>query len=95
MLRVSWSLFDPRHSSFAYHNVEALAREVKTLAKLSHPNVVRLLGFAESIKENIARLIFAWAHNGNIHVFLKSGHWEIPERIALVRVYDISDKKKA
>ncbi|KAG8978384.1 hypothetical protein FRC05_010629 [Tulasnella sp. 425] len=63
--------------------LRALAREVKTLAKLSHPNVVRLLGFAESIKENIACLIFPWAHNGNIHVFLKSGHWEIPERIAL------------
>lgn len=59
--------------------------ELRVLDKLSHPNIVELIGFVEDIKNRIAWLVFPWADNGNLREFLRSGKWEIPERVSLVR----------
>lgn len=53
--------------------------------KLSHPNIVKILGFVEDIECRIAWLVFTWEDNGNLREFLRSGEWEIPERVSLVR----------
>lgn len=54
------------------------------LTKLSHRNIVRLIGFIENTSKDIIWLIFPWAANGNLREFVSSGEWEIPERVSLV-----------
>lgn len=52
--------------------------------KLSHPNIVEIIGFVEDVENHIAWLIFPWEENGNLREFLRSGKWEMPERVSLV-----------
>lgn len=59
--------------------------ELRVLDKLSHPNIVKILGFVEDLEKRIAWLVFPWEENGNLREFLHSGDWEIPERVSLVR----------
>ncbi|KIO17409.1 hypothetical protein M407DRAFT_85009, partial [Tulasnella calospora MUT 4182] len=61
------------------------ANELRLLDKSSHPNVVKILGFVEDIKNGIAWLILPWESNGNLREFLRSGEWDIPERISLTQ----------
>ncbi|KAG9042814.1 hypothetical protein FS837_010363 [Tulasnella sp. UAMH 9824] len=64
---------------------KSFAHEVSLMAKLSHPNIVDLLGFVEDMKKGDARIILAWEENGNVREFLLSGQWDIPERISLIK----------
>ncbi|KAG9042363.1 hypothetical protein FS837_010958 [Tulasnella sp. UAMH 9824] len=60
--------------------------EVKLLARLSHGNIVRLIGFVEDLKNRKAWIVLSWEPNGNVREFLASGKWEIPERISLLNI---------
>lgn len=55
------------------------------LASLSHPNIIQLLGFTEDAEDSVASIVVSWEANGNVREFLKSGDWDIPERISIVR----------
>ncbi|KAG9042257.1 hypothetical protein FS837_011095, partial [Tulasnella sp. UAMH 9824] len=59
--------------------------EVKLLARLSHPNTVRLVGFVEDLKYQKTWIVLSWESNGNVREFLASGKWEIPERVSLMQ----------
>lgn len=52
---------------------------------LSHPHIIKILGFVEDIQKGIAWLVLPWETNGNVREFLLSGRWELPERVSLVR----------
>ena len=58
------------------------------MATLSHPNIVRFMGFVEDMEKGDAWIVIPWEANGNVREFLKSGEWEIPERVSLVSVFD-------
>ncbi|KIO33001.1 hypothetical protein M407DRAFT_18158 [Tulasnella calospora MUT 4182] len=64
---------------------KSFAHELSVMATLSHPNVVKLIGFVEDIEKGDAWIIVPLEVNGNVRQFLKSGHWDIPERISLVQ----------
>lgn len=71
--------------------LEYFIRELKVLRKVSHPHVVKFIGFVEDFANGKAWIVFPWESHGNVREFLKTGHWEIPERISLVRtIYLIS-----
>ncbi|KIO21789.1 hypothetical protein M407DRAFT_28663 [Tulasnella calospora MUT 4182] len=53
------------------------------MAGLSHGNIIRLIGFVEDLGKETAWIVLPWEPNGNVGEFLATGHWEIPERIAL------------
>lgn len=55
------------------------------MAGLSHPNIIRLIGFIEDLENGIAWIVLSWLPNGNLREFLATEEWEIPERISLVR----------
>ncbi|KIO21579.1 hypothetical protein M407DRAFT_38581, partial [Tulasnella calospora MUT 4182] len=55
--------------------------ELVVAAGVSHPNIVKIVGFVEDIGNRIAWLVFPWEVNGNVREFLLSGEWEISERI--------------
>ncbi|KAG9022591.1 hypothetical protein FS837_006282, partial [Tulasnella sp. UAMH 9824] len=59
--------------------------EVELLARLSHENIVELVGFVEDFKHKKAWIVLSWEPNGNVREFLASGKWEIPERISLIQ----------
>ncbi|KAG8939159.1 hypothetical protein FRC04_006943 [Tulasnella sp. 424] len=59
--------------------------EVDILAGLSHPNIVKLLGFIEDLENGEARMIFAWEENGNVKEFLAKRKCDVPERVSLVK----------
>ncbi|KIO24250.1 hypothetical protein M407DRAFT_26364 [Tulasnella calospora MUT 4182] len=61
-----------------------LAHEVDLLNKLSHENVVKILGFVENAGEGVGWMVFAWERNGNLREFIRSEKWELPERISLI-----------
>ncbi|KAG8897056.1 hypothetical protein FRC01_011500, partial [Tulasnella sp. 417] len=58
-------------------------REARFLVKLSHPNIIKLEGFVEDIRNDMIWLVFPWADNGSLRDFGAMINWEIPERIAL------------
>ncbi|KAG8941279.1 hypothetical protein FRC04_004641 [Tulasnella sp. 424] len=63
---------------------EYFIRELKVLRKVSHPHVVKFIGFVEDFANGKAWIVFPWESHGNVREFLKTGHWEIPERISLI-----------
>ncbi|KIO25124.1 hypothetical protein M407DRAFT_76107, partial [Tulasnella calospora MUT 4182] len=58
--------------------------ELCLVDSLSHPNIVRIVGFTEDIENRTAWLFFPWEANGNVREFLRSEEWEIPERVSLI-----------
>ncbi|KIO20744.1 hypothetical protein M407DRAFT_29638 [Tulasnella calospora MUT 4182] len=64
------------------------AHEVGLLNDLSHPNVVRIVGFVQDVDTGVAWLVFTWEKNGNLREFVRSANWELPERISLI--YDVA-----
>lgn len=54
------------------------------MARLSHENIVQLIGFVEELQEGKAWIVLSWEPNGNLSEFLATGKWEIPERLSLV-----------
>ncbi|KAG8952126.1 hypothetical protein FRC04_005126 [Tulasnella sp. 424] len=64
---------------------KSFVNEVDILARLSHPNIVKLLGFIEDLENDDARLIFAWEENGNVQQFLAKRKCHVPERVSLVK----------
>ncbi|KAG8963977.1 hypothetical protein FRC00_004343 [Tulasnella sp. 408] len=60
---------------------KSFVNELSLMASLSHPNIIKFLGFVEDMKEGDARIILPWEANGNVREFLQSGDWDIPERI--------------
>lgn len=64
---------------------QSFVHELKLMATISHPNVIKLVGFVEDMEKGDARIILPWQGNGNVREFLQSGEWDIPERISLVR----------
>lgn len=63
---------------------QSFVHELSLMITLSHPNIVKLVGFVEDIKKGDAWMILPWESNGNIREFLQSGEWDIPERVSLV-----------
>ncbi|KIO21625.1 hypothetical protein M407DRAFT_28766 [Tulasnella calospora MUT 4182] len=59
--------------------------ELSLMETLSHPNVIRLVGFVEDMQKGEAWVIVPWEANGNVREFLQSGEWGIPERVALIK----------
>ncbi|KIO26220.1 hypothetical protein M407DRAFT_74792, partial [Tulasnella calospora MUT 4182] len=59
-------------------------KEIEILRKLKHPNIISLMAVVKKTERERAWLIFPWASHGNVKQFLKTGNWEIPERVALV-----------
>ncbi|KIO18468.1 hypothetical protein M407DRAFT_225548, partial [Tulasnella calospora MUT 4182] len=64
---------------------QTFANELHVLDGLDHPNIIKLAGFVEDIKNRIAWLVFPWEANGNVREFLLSGKWELPERVSLIK----------
>ncbi|KIO17799.1 hypothetical protein M407DRAFT_32520 [Tulasnella calospora MUT 4182] len=64
--------------------VKVFVNELRLLDKLSHPNIAKIIGFVEDVEKSIAWLVFPWEDNGNLREFLRSGTWEIPERVLLI-----------
>lgn len=65
-------------------NFQSMSHEISLLSKLSHSNIVNLVGFVEDVKEGIAWMIFPWESNGNLREYLQSFDLEVPERVSLV-----------
>ncbi|KIO26352.1 hypothetical protein M407DRAFT_24317 [Tulasnella calospora MUT 4182] len=59
--------------------------EVEMLARLSHKNIIRLIGFVEDLQHDKAWIALSWEPNGNVRDFLASGKWEIPEHVSLIK----------
>ncbi|KAG8911102.1 hypothetical protein FRC00_007067, partial [Tulasnella sp. 408] len=58
--------------------------ELRLLDRLSHPNIVKIIGFVEDMENRIVWLVFPWEDNGNLRKFLRSGMWDVPERVSLI-----------
>ncbi|KIO22995.1 hypothetical protein M407DRAFT_78619, partial [Tulasnella calospora MUT 4182] len=52
---------------------------------LSHPNIIKLIGFVEDMQKGDAWIVLPWEANGNVREFLQSGEWDIPERLSLIK----------
>ncbi|KIO32434.1 hypothetical protein M407DRAFT_45447, partial [Tulasnella calospora MUT 4182] len=59
--------------------------ELSIMATLHHPNIIMLVGFVEDIRKGDAWIVLPWEANGNVREFLRSGEWDIPERISLIQ----------
>ncbi|KIO19769.1 hypothetical protein M407DRAFT_62505, partial [Tulasnella calospora MUT 4182] len=64
---------------------QSFVNELSLMASLSHPNIIQFLGFVEDMDKADARIILPWEANGNVRDFLKSGEWDIPERVSLIQ----------
>lgn len=47
--------------------------EVDVIARLSHKNISKVIGFVEDLEEGKAWIILLWEPNGNISEFLAAG----------------------
>ncbi|KAG8911807.1 hypothetical protein FRC01_005515, partial [Tulasnella sp. 417] len=72
---------------------QTFANELLVLDGLDHPNIVRLIGFVEDMEKRTAWLVFPWEANGNVREFLRSGKWELPERVSLLNILVNSDHR--
>ncbi|KAG8910387.1 hypothetical protein FRC01_006364, partial [Tulasnella sp. 417] len=59
--------------------------ELDMTARLSHKNLVQLIGFVEDLEAGKAWIVLSWEPNGNVREFLATGEWEIPERVSLIQ----------
>lgn len=84
-LRVSRCRVYPSKYSYKPPALQIFANELRFVAKLSHPNLAKIIGFVEDIGNAIAWLVSPWEANGNLREFLRSGVRDIAERISLVR----------
>ncbi|KAG8915413.1 Ephrin type-A receptor 8 [Tulasnella sp. 408] len=66
--------------------LRTFANELQLLDTLDHPNIIKLVGFVEDMKQCIAWFVFPWEANGNVREFLLSGKWELPERVSLLNI---------
>ncbi|KAG9021557.1 hypothetical protein FS837_007170, partial [Tulasnella sp. UAMH 9824] len=64
--------------------LRVFVNEVRLLDKLSHPNIAKIIGFVEEVEKSIAWLVSSWEENRNLREFLRSGTWEMPERVSLI-----------
>ncbi|KIO20167.1 hypothetical protein M407DRAFT_60603, partial [Tulasnella calospora MUT 4182] len=64
---------------------QSFVNELSLMASLSHPNIIQFLGFVEDMDKADARIILPWEADGNVRDFLKSGEWDIPERVSLIQ----------
>lgn len=69
---------------------QSFVHELSLMADLSHPNIVKLVGFVEDVEKGDAWIVLPWEANGNVREFLQSGEWDIPERISLVSPIQLS-----
>ncbi|KAG9042960.1 Nitrogen permease regulator 2 [Tulasnella sp. UAMH 9824] len=74
--------------------LRVFVNELRILDKLSHPNIVEILGFVEHIAKGIAWLIFPWEDNGNLRDFLRSGQRKMAERLSLLNIL-VNDSHRA
>ncbi|KIO27789.1 hypothetical protein M407DRAFT_22963 [Tulasnella calospora MUT 4182] len=80
--QLEWDREDSDNSARFFRS---FAKEIDLMASLSHPNIIKLIGFVENVYEGDARIILPWEGNGNVREFLQSGKWDIPERISLIQ----------
>ncbi|KAG8986015.1 hypothetical protein FRB90_004274, partial [Tulasnella sp. 427] len=66
--------------------LKAFVNELRVLDRLAHPHVIEMIGFAEEIQSEIAWMIFPWEANGNVREFVRSGEWDLPERVSLLNI---------
>lgn len=69
---------------------QSFAYELSLMTTLSHPNIVKLIGFVDDIQKWQAQMILSWEGNGNVRDFLQSGEWDIPERVSLVSITSVA-----
>ncbi|KAG8914355.1 hypothetical protein FRC01_004115, partial [Tulasnella sp. 417] len=60
------------------------AREVGLLSELSHPNIIKMMGFVEDLQHGVAWILMPKARNGNLATFLASAGWGLNHRISLL-----------
>ncbi|KAG8915260.1 hypothetical protein FRC01_003723, partial [Tulasnella sp. 417] len=62
---------------------KSFVNEISVMASISHPNIIKFLGFVEDTKKSDAWIVLPWEANGNVREFLQSGEWDLPERLSL------------
>ncbi|KIO32086.1 glycoside hydrolase family 5 protein [Tulasnella calospora MUT 4182] len=80
--KLNWHCEDAEESVKFF---KAFVNELSLMAELSHPNIVKLIGFVEDMQKGDAWIVLPWEENGNVREFLQSGEWDIPERISLIQ----------
>ncbi|KAG9046529.1 hypothetical protein FS837_004228, partial [Tulasnella sp. UAMH 9824] len=65
---------------------KSFVNEISLMESLSHPNIIKFLGFVEDVDKGNAWIVIPWEANGNVREFLQSGEWDIPERISLLNI---------
>lgn len=65
--------------------LRGFVNELRVVEGLSHPHIVKIIGFVEDMEKRVAWLIIPWEANGNVREFLRSGRWELPERVSLIQ----------
>lgn len=63
---------------------QAFVYELGLMTTVSHPNIIKLIGFVEDMETGAVQMILPWESNGNVREFLQSGEWDVPERVSLV-----------
>ncbi|KAG8952016.1 hypothetical protein FRC04_005349 [Tulasnella sp. 424] len=68
--------------------LRAFASEAGIMAKLSHPNIVRLEAFVEDAEKDVFWLVLPWEPNGNLREFILSEDCklEVPELSSLQNI---------
>ncbi|KAG8913716.1 hypothetical protein FRC01_004415 [Tulasnella sp. 417] len=61
-----------------------LSGEPEERSLISHPNIVKFIGFVEELNNQIAWTIITEAMHGNVREFLSSGTWSLAHRISLL-----------
>ncbi|KAG8986125.1 hypothetical protein FRB90_004202, partial [Tulasnella sp. 427] len=64
---------------------KSFAWEVSIMTKLSHENIIKLIGFMEDLQNGTACIVVPWEEKGNIQDFLAARECDIPERISLIQ----------